>query len=205
MTDDGRLLALGAVAAVAAAGVCRRVGRSMGSPAVFVRTEYQYPDGVPGDEDDRGFLFTRAVETARPSGHDYDPSWDYEPDSFVLPGDVGVDAVEGVLPEVQRVAGDLGLGAVRVYYAQVERGQAARYVDGTSAEPILLLFCEAYRNEWNPVREIRLSLLHELGHAYLDSNMARTYDDEEEEGVERFAQTLDRTVLDEFIDRMGEG
>jgi hypothetical protein len=129
--------------------------------------------------------------------HDYHPGWDYEP--------VGVihESVENdltrLMPQLQSVADSLGLpGTIRVCLGvDIPDSHVARFVDGTESDPIIVLDVGLFLglNEADRLRELRISLLHEIGHAYLRSLGIDYLGPEEEEVVELFARTADLSVL----------
>jgi hypothetical protein len=75
----------------------------------------------------------------------------------------------------------------------------ARFVDGTeSGSPVLLIDPEPTRQFFNPTQFVWDSLAHELGHTYMRTRGIE-YELEEEEVVEAFAITGDRSILDEYV------
>lgn len=146
------------------------------------------------DLEDEGFLGVVPAAPVR-RGHDYDPGWDYEvalpPDSLALLTKEAVRATAGI-------ARRLGLGPLHIFFADLSaESHVARYVNGTHSAPFIALDPRPFERVppvYRP-QEIRLSLLHEMGHAFLDSQGASTHDAAEEAAVEHFAQTGDHTAL----------
>jgi hypothetical protein len=128
--------------------------------------------------------------------HDYDPEWDYEVRKRPL---AAVKAqVAASLPLVAEFAALLGLAPPVIHYVANLEDHLARYINGTAPDPVLVLDdrgIAATAKEYGVrLRDgVESTLLHEMGHAYVDSvGMAWAWDDEEEI-VEKPARIFFRT------------
>ena len=136
--------------------------------------------------------------------HDYDPEWD-----FVLrkkPAPSVVKAVAAFSEAVADMADMLGLGPVGFHYADLsEQNHLARYVNGTSEAPVIVVDDRgieraAKASRLSVAAAVQTTLVHELGHAYVDSvGLSGELDDEEalvESGARFFFDTgaLDGTA-----------
>ena len=122
--------------------------------------------------------------------HDYDPAWDYE--VVKRPPAKLVAAVQRATPELNGYLGALKLPAVSlIFYAKNLGGHVARYVNGTPSAPVfgidaaVLTPTLRYGSD-----EVRATLFHEAGHAYLDSTDAELSSADEESVVEDAARWL---------------
>lgn len=126
------------------------------------------------------------------------PEWvlgDFEP---AEPDEMLLDALVEATPEFVRVANQLRVGEPRFFFADLSQlSHVARYINGTPSAPLVALDPSAYRDLWGSglLVAVRHTILHELGHAYLDSAGTSTHDEAEEETVERFARTGDFEAL----------
>jgi hypothetical protein len=155
--------------------------------------------------DEPGFTVVHPARQPSPRLHDYDPGWDYE---MLGVGRALPLAVLSLMASVDRAAQRLGLGSVRVFFTSLEDEEhVARYINGTHVEPMIAIDPKPFEklSRGRVVPELSLTLLHELGHAFLDALGAQTFDEEEEEVVEEFAQTGNKGVLDSFVLRVGRG
>ena len=116
--------------------------------------------------------------------HDYDPSWDYEVRTRPLAA--VKQEVRAANSLVAAFAELLGLPAPMFHYVADTGDHLARYVNGTADAPVIVLNDKAIaataRTHRVPLRTaVESTLLHEMGHAYVDSaGMAWEWDDEEE-------------------------
>lgn len=127
-------------------------------------------------------------------GHDYDPAWDYnvqEPDRYVAPS-----AAAFVRSKLfMRALREMGLGPVQVFYAPLRRC-LGKYVNGTSSAPVIGLDPEqcgtaSYRYDVDLDVVVESTLLHELGHAFVDAmGFAGLQPRKEERVVEAFAHRV---------------
>ena len=135
---------------------------------------------------------------------DFDPP-EFEPPTTLL------DAAKRALEQVLPAAKTLGLqGTVRIFFTDLsDQDHVGRYMNGTSSSPIIALGLEPFwfggRRGLDPEPELRLTLLHELGHAFLDSRVASTHDQAEEDVVEHFAQTGDYEALERYAQDNEDG
>lgn len=128
--------------------------------------------------------------------HDFDPRWSYTIDHRPLP------AVKQYVEEAKRTHGPIwkALGFTKkprfVYVRDLSAEHLARYVGGTESEPVFVLdaraialYAQDYRVDLKTA--VWVTLLHEYGHAYVES--VGLHDelepDDEEWIVEQFAQT----------------
>ena len=127
--------------------------------------------------------------------HDYDPEWDYELDK--KPAAAVVAAVKGLLNrcEFKFVLKSLGLDKPAVYYVKGLKGDVlARYIDGTRDTPVIVVDAKAITStsaKYGVVLDdgVESTIMHELGHAYLDSACDEdSKPEDEEEIVEEFAR-----------------
>jgi hypothetical protein len=121
--------------------------------------------------------------------HDYDPAWDYDLD-FKPPLAV-VEAVAAAREELDACAAALGLQAPVVYYVRNLEDHLARYVNGTSSDPVFVVDARAIARgakKYESTMEAAVvpTLKHELAHAYLESLGLEDF--AMEEVVEGFAE-----------------
>jgi hypothetical protein len=116
--------------------------------------------------------------------HDYDPNWDYEVRMRPLPA---VKAqVEAAKSLVAMFSALLGLAPPTYHYVADTGDHLARYVNGTATAPVVVvndkMIAATAKRYGVPMRTaVESTLLHEMGHAYVDSvGMAWEWDDEEE-------------------------
>ena len=116
--------------------------------------------------------------------HDYDPEWDYEVRKRPLPAvKAQVEAAKSLVAAFSEL---LGLAPPTYHYVADTGDHLARYVNGTATAPVVVVNDKALaassRAHGVPLRvAVESTLLHEVGHAYVDSvGMAWEWDDEEE-------------------------
>jgi hypothetical protein len=131
---------------------------------------------------------------------DYDPEWDYQIDK--KPSAEVVAAVRATLQRYAAVFSELDLDTPQVYYVRGLGPHLARYVSGTRDSPVIVLDAKGVIRTAKKYRVgledgVESTILHEVGHAYLDSVEAEVED--EEELVERFAKTAWRGFYDEAV------
>ena len=131
--------------------------------------------------------------------HDYRPEWDYEVDRRPLKAvrdlvdlylfDDSVATSRGAHGEVLR---ELGIERPTVHYVTglAEGKHLAKFVSGTSSAPVIVVDTRAMRaaeREYGVSLDtvVESTLLHEYGHAFVESVGAEL--DDEEGVVERFA------------------
>jgi hypothetical protein len=135
------------------------------------------------------------------SKSEYHPSWDYEANE--QPDFLSQEAYEIALQDAQRLSNQLGLGALALYFVQGERFQehVARYISGTYSSPVIVI-TDIVTNQ----DEARLTLFHELGHAYVESTGEELGEEQEEEFVEEFALLYLRNPKSglEYLMNLGE-
>jgi len=119
------------------------------------------------------------------SSSEYHPAWNYSPNES--PDLLSMEAYELALPAAQELAQKLRLGSVALYFIDgaLEKNHLARYINGTSSSPIIVLTDKVTNQD-----EAVLTLFHELGHAYIDSAGVEIDTNTEEEIVEDFARTV---------------
>jgi hypothetical protein len=116
--------------------------------------------------------------------HDYDPEWDYEVRKRPLPAvKAQVEAAKSLVAAFSEL---LGLAPPTYHYVADTGDHLARYVNGTATAPVVVVNDKALaassRAHGVPLRvAVESTLLHEVGHVYIDSvGMAWEWDDEEE-------------------------
>ena len=129
----------------------------------------------------------------RRPNHDYKPEWDFTLRSKPL---VSVkQEVLRITGTIQDIADLLGLGPVSFHYADLsEQDHLARYVNGTNDAPVVILDDRGIERAAKAGRvplsvAVETTLVHEMGHAYVDSvGLSGEMDDEENvvEGAARF-------------------
>ena len=125
------------------------------------------------------------------STSEYHPNWDYSPNED--PCLLSMEVYEAAFPKAQSLATKLGLGSIALYFVEGSSigNHLARYIDGTSGSPIVVLNDVVKEQE-----EALLTLYHELGHAYIDSagisvrRGGAMEEEAEEEAVEDFAHAV---------------
>jgi hypothetical protein len=129
--------------------------------------------------------------------HDYDPGWDYAPAEEIDPGEL--DALLAVLEETRARFEDLDFSPPAVWLGDTEDDHVARYIDGTEGAPIIVLDWTKFSplSFSEQVDELRVTLLHEAGHAYFRA-AGIDYAEDEESVVEEYARTEDVSVLEEY-------
>ena len=117
------------------------------------------------------------------SKSEYHPAWDYEPNES--PSLLSQEAYEMAFDAAQELSNKLGLGQIALYYVQGESfdNHLARYINGTYKSPVIVLSDKVEQQE-----EAKITLFHELGHAYVESIGLEIDDDAEEDLVEEFAR-----------------
>ena len=85
----------------------------------------------------------------------------------------------------QELSNKLGLGQIALYYVQGESfdNHLARYINGTYKSPVIVLSDKVEQQE-----EAKITLFHELGHAYVESTDLEIDEETEEDLVEEFAR-----------------
>jgi len=125
--------------------------------------------------------------------HDYDPEWDFE--LRKKPAASVAEAVAAFRDPLTDLSSLLGLGSVSIHYADLsESGHLARYVNGTSEAPVLVMDDKGIVRAAKKARlsipaVVETTLVHEMGHAYVDSvGLSGELDDEEDivESAARF-------------------
>jgi len=102
------------------------------------------------------------------------------------------------LPLVNQAAGRLDLDPVTVWFSRNDDDAIARFMSGTSSTPAFVLFTDAHKSR-EALSQIPLTLLHELGHAYVESVVGECGNDDEEDAVEEFARDYVQGFKDEAI------
>lgn len=131
---------------------------------------------------------------------DYDPEWDYQIDK--RPSAEVVAAVRAALQHYAAVFAELELDTPQVYYVKGLGPHLARYVSGTRNSPVIVLDAKgvirtAKKYGVDLKDGVESTILHEVGHAYLDSVEVEVED--EEDLVEHFAETAWRGFYDEAV------
>lgn len=138
--------------------------------------------------------------------HDYDPAWDYEVDES--PDESAVRLVDALLARHANTIEHLGLEEPKIYYIKKLDDHLARYVAGTSSMPVIVVDIKkirqsAKRHRVDTETAFESTLLHELGHAYVDSiGEGDGAHEDEEEIVEDFAHEVWRSGDYEFAKRI---
>jgi hypothetical protein len=134
--------------------------------------------------------------------HDYDPTWDYELDT--KPAVRVVAVMKAAEEDLTKTAAALGLEKPRVYFVKdLEGDHLARYVNGTSSEPVFVLDAKKLERAARQYKidletTVVTTLHHELAHAYLESLGLEGED--QEEMVERFAEICWHSGSEEGVD-----
>lgn len=138
--------------------------------------------------------------------HDYNPDWDYEVDR--KPPKQVVQAVKQCVKEVDGLLKAAGLQKSRVYYIRDEDDAVARYISGTATHPVFVvnarIIYELMKDEietYGPVeliRAVRSTLVHEVGHAVLESIGIDTMEHDED-----FVEESARDYCDGYTDAQG--
>jgi len=117
------------------------------------------------------------------SKSEYHPTWDYEPNES--PSLLSQEAYELAFDAAQELSNKLSLGQIALYYVQGESfgNHVARYINGTSKSPVIVLSDKVEQQE-----EAKITLFHELGHAYVESIGLEIDEEAEEDLVEEFAR-----------------
>ena len=122
--------------------------------------------------------------------HDYDPEWDYE--TVERPASRYIDAAEAYARD--RLAPALGLNTPTLFFVEEGNfdGAVAKYVAGTSANPVIGIDHEAHVElSEQPFRdmgeELLASIAHEMAHAYLETRGVDP-EDHDEDAIEAFAR-----------------
>ena len=114
------------------------------------------------------------------SSHDYDPNWDYEVDP--MPDQKLVQIAEETMKEINtKIIQQIGIGICKTAYIKGSDKELARYINGTSSNPVFVINLQAIKNtaeqcaredgcdpEMETIIGIRTTLFHELGHAIQD-------------------------------------
>lgn len=129
----------------------------------------------------------------RRPNHDYRPEWDFDLRSKPLAS--VKQAVLRTTGTIQDIADLLGLGPVSFHYADLsDQNHLARYINGTSDAPVIIVDDKGIDRAAKAGRvplpvAVETTLVHEMGHAYVDSvGLSGEIDDEESvvEGAARF-------------------
>jgi hypothetical protein len=115
---------------------------------------------------------------------EYDPNWDYEVRKRPLPAvKAQVEAARSLVAMFSEL---LGLEPPEIHYVADTGDHLARYVNGTATSPVVvvndkMISATAKRYGVPMHTAVESTLLHEMGHAYVDSvGMSGEWDDEEE-------------------------
>lgn len=124
--------------------------------------------------------------------HNYDPSWDYDLDP--RPHPETARHVATILARYTDLWAAMKLAAPRVYFVRRLKPHLARYVNGTTSQPVIVVDAAAHvrsarRYGVDLYDAVLGTLLHEVGHAYVETTGLELDSDTEEEIVERFAHT----------------
>lgn len=132
--------------------------------------------------------------------HDYDPSWDYELDEEPL--DQVKRLVDRFLVAHEPVFHALDIPVPHVFYVTglIKGEHLAKFISGTASDPFIVLdsrYLDRQADEWGVHLEdaVESTLLHEYGHAYLESTgeNEEMSGNQEERLVEKFAKTFWKT------------
>ena len=128
------------------------------------------------------------------SSSEYHPAWDYDPNES--PDLLSMEAYELAFPAAQELSQKLRLGSIALYFidANSVEGHLARYINGTSNSPVIVLTDKITSQD-----EAVLTLFHELGHAYIDSVGVDIDANTEEEIVEDFAHIVYSRGVDQGL------
>ena len=132
--------------------------------------------------------------------HDYDPAWDYDIDE--TPDELIVAFVNRFRMEHRPLIDALGLSQPSFHYVVGLDADEhlAKYVSGTSSAPVIVMDADAILNAADRFSvsvetAVETTMLHEYGHAYLESTGENEDMDphNEERLVEKFAKTYWKT------------
>jgi len=155
----------------------------------------EYTVGEVGGDPEFGEPPFTVFHTAMPSHDQFEEvQFDYD---TAESEDYLEDVMLRVLPMVAQEADRLHLGHPYVVFAYLgDDDHVARFVDGTDGHrPVILIDPGPMREFRDPTRFVEDSLVHELGHAYLRSRGIEYFGYEEEDLVEAYALTRDRSLI----------
>lgn len=156
--------------------------------------------------------------------HDYDPHWDYEPIAMALalPDEMDQAKMSALLIALDtklsaRLGFSEGFEAFYVAHGGLNQGhdespRLAVYCDGTSSRPVLGLDIAAIRQGCEEhgldlFKQIAISIVHELGHAFEETMGGPAKDGQfDEDAAEAFARkvietgTVDLSMFESFDD-----
>lgn len=104
---------------------------------------------------------------------DYDPAWDYNVHPNPPPRLVKI--VNDIINSSKKLISALNFDKIRISYIKDDREDAlARYINGTHSSPYIVINIDvivdlAKKNSLNIGRELEITIVHELVHAYLES------------------------------------
>lgn len=137
--------------------------------------------------------------------HDYQPSWDYPVIEFAEIRDLSPEnrtAIEAVIEIVKKdLAPAMGFAEIEVFFAEhltvtpAGAEAVALYCNGTSSRPVVgfdlgAMGSACEENELSLVHQFKVSIAHELGHAYQESaGLDHDHDDGfDEDDAEQFGR-----------------
>ena len=138
--------------------------------------------------------------------HDYNPEWDYDLDNSP-PKDV-VEAVRVVLERLADVFSELGLDRPQIHFVKGLKRYLAKYINGTRNEPVVVVDARvtkktAARCGVSLYDGVESTIMHEIGHAYLDAALEEdAHPDDEEEVVEHFAKLIWEGYVEDAIEEL---
>ena len=121
---------------------------------------------------------------------DYNPEWDYKIDKN--PPKKLVEFVNKIILDLTKVRKTLSLGNIRLSYIKDDREDAlARYINGTYSNPYIVLNIDAFNQSTNIGRDLEMTIVHELIHAYLESKGLDTSEHDEDVVEEATVEYMD--------------
>lgn len=111
---------------------------------------------------------------------DYNPEWDY--DIHKNPNSKIVKLVDSIVKDLKKLTNFLKLGNIRVAYIKDNNEDAiARYINGTYLNPYIVLNIDVLSKlSSNIGRDLEMTIVHELIHAYLESKGLDTTEHDED-------------------------
>lgn len=120
--------------------------------------------------------------------HDYHPSWDYEPKE---PSCFFVALLKKAFDYVLNFTKDFGIDSLQVYVIDLQGEAVGRFIYGTFPFPVVVVdpdCFERFESEQDALDELKITLLHELAHSFLENGPLEP--EQEESIVEHFARCL---------------
>lgn len=122
--------------------------------------------------------------------NDYNPDWDYEP--HPNPPPKLVELVKRIIVDLKKLTSALKLGNIRVSYIINDGEESlARYISGTYENPYVVISIDNFSPSKNIGRDLEMTIVHELVHAYLESRGLDTSEHNEDVVEEAAIEYMD--------------